>query len=689
MYHSLDTTGSGKTLTSFETAQLATGLSYIDKVLFVVDRKDLDYQTMQEYEKFEKGAANSNKSTAVLQKHLENPNSRIIVTTIQKLSTFVKKNKKHEIYDKHVVIIFDECHRSQFGEMNEDITKAFKKYHLFGFTGTPIFAENAGSGKNYNKMTTPQVFGEKLHTYTIVDAIRDANVLPFRIDYIQTMKDAEDIVDLKVRAIDKERALSSPERVSKVVEYILEHHDQKTKRNSFYLHKDKRLDGFNSIFAVASIPMAKKYYEEFKLQMDEKGKRLKIATIFSYAANEEDASDGLQEEDFEPSNLDIGSREFLESAMREYNKTFSTSFDTSGDSFKNYYKDISLRMKNRDLDLLIVVNMFLTGFDATMMNTLWVDKNLRQHGLIQAFSRTNRILNSVKTYGNIVCFRGLQKETDEAIALFGDKDAGSIVLLRSFEEYYYGYNENGKEYRGYKELIEELTAKFPVGVMIDSEDGMREFINLYNAILRAKNILTSFDQFKGREIISVRDVQDYQSLYLDIKDRIRPPEVGDKEYINDDIVFELELIKQVEVNIDYILMLVEKYKDKNKEDKEIMLSIVKAIDSSPELRSKKDLILNFIDSINPKSVVDEEWKAYVRKSQEEELSTIITEEKLKEDETLRLIDNSFRDGVLKTTGTDFDSIMPPVSRFGGGRAAKKNVVIARLLTFFEKYFGIS
>lgn len=683
------TTGSGKTLTSFKTAQLATGLPYIYKVLFVVDRKDLDFQTIREYNKFEKDSVNSNQSTYVLQKQLEDPNVRIIVTTIQKLSTFVKKNKKHEVYDKNVVIIFDECHRSQFGEMNEAITKAFKKYNLFGFTGTPIFADNAGAGNKFLKLTTPQVFGERLHTYTIVDAIRDGNVLPFRIDYIKTMKEEEEIKHEQVRAIDREKALSSTERVSNVVEYILDHFDQKTKRSHFYQIKDIKLDGFNSIFAVNSIPMAKKYYEMFKNKMDEKGKRLKIATVFSYAPNEDAPEDGLLEEDFEPSNLDLGSREFLESAISDYNEMFSTNYSTSSDSFENYYKNISERMKNREIDLLIVVNMFLTGFDATTLNTLWVDKNLKMHGLIQAFSRTNRILNSVKTYGNIVCFRGLEQATDDAIALFGDKDAGSIVLLKSFEDYYYGYTHNGKKYEGYEQLIDRLREKFPVGQLITSEDEMKEFINLFNAILRVKNILTSFDQFNSMEIISVRDYQDYQSLYLDIKDAIRPPDIMDREYINNDIVFEMELIKQVEVNIDYILMLVEKYKDKNKEDREIMSSIVKAIDSTPDLRSKKELILDFIDQVNAASVVDEEWKSYVRKAQEDELAELITDENLKEEETLRLIDNSFRDGILKTTGTDFDSIMPPMSLFDKNRSIKKLMITEKLLAFFEKYFGIS
>ena len=435
------TTGSGKTLTSFKTARLASKLPYIDKVLFVVDRKDLDYQTMKEYDRFEKGSANSNASTRVLQRQLEDRDEKggyhqykIIITTIQKLDIFISKNKGHEVFGKHCVIIFDECHRSQFGDMHAKIVKAFKNYHLFGFTGTPIFAANAGKGKHMELLTTPQTFGDQLHTYTIVDAINDGNVLPFRIDYVNTVKEKENIKDKNVSAIDIERAMGAPERIREIVKYTLEHFDQKTKRNSFYSLKGKRMAGFNAIFAVSSIPMAMKYYTEFKKQLAESHRQFTIATIFSYSANEDDSEDVLQEEGFDTDALDKTSRDFLESAIFDYNAAFNTNFDTSSDKFQNYYKDLSMRVKNREVDLLIVVNMFLTGFDATTLNTLWVDKNLKMHGLIQAYSRTNRILNSVKTYGNIVCFRDLQKATDDAIALFGDKNASGIVLLKSFND---------------------------------------------------------------------------------------------------------------------------------------------------------------------------------------------------------------------------------------------------------------
>lgn len=684
------TTGSGKTLTSFKTAQLASRLPYIDKVLFVVDRKDLDYQTMKEYDRFEKGAANSNANTAVLQRQLENPEARIIITTIQKLGIFIRKNKNHPVYRQHVVIIFDECHRSQFGDMHQAIVKSFKNYHLFGFTGTPIFSINAGSNGNPAMRTTPQAFGDKLHTYTIVDAINDGNVLPFRIDYISTMAERTDTEDAEVRAIDRERALGAPERIQNVVRYTLEHFDQKTKRNSFYSLKGQRVAGFNSIFAVSSIPMAMKYYTEFKRQLAEQKRELTIATIYSYAANEEDPEDGLLEEGFETAQLDQSSRDFLDAAIQDYNQTFHTNFDTSSDGFHNYYKDLSMRVKNREVDLLIVVNMFLTGFDATTLNTLWVDKNLKMHGLIQAYSRTNRILNSVKTYGNIVCFRNLQKATDDAIALFGDKEASGIVRLQDFDYYYYGDDSGERHTPGYNDLVDELLEKFPVGQPITGEETQKDFIKLFGSILRVKNILTSFDEFAGNEILSERNFQDYQSVYIDLYQEFRPREDGDKENINDDIVFEMELIRQVEINIDYILLLVEKFHKSNCKDKEILVSIDKAIDSSIQLRSKKELIHDFIRTIDVSTVVERDWTTFVKEQEEAELNTIITEEKLKPDETKRFVDNSFRDGTLKTTGTDFDRIMPPVSRFGGGgnRAVKKQSVIARLGKFFEKYLGV-
>ena len=687
------TTGSGKTLTSFKTAQLASKLPYIDKVLFVVDRKDLDYQTMKEYDRFEKGAANSNTSTAVLQKQMEDPEAHIIITTIQKLDIFVRKNKGHGVFKQHIVIIFDECHRSQFGDMHRAISKAFKNYHLFGFTGTPIFAVNAGTNSAPDMRTTPQVFGDKLHTYTIVDAINDGNVLPFRIDYVNTIKEKENIQDAQVRAIDTEKAMEAPERIREVVRYTLEHFDQKTKRNSFYSLKGQRTAGFNSIFAVSSIPMAKKYYTEFQRQLSERNRNLVIATIYSFAPNEADPEDALPEEGFETEALDQSSRDFLESAIQDYNNAFQTNFDTSSDKFQNYYKDLSLRVKNREVDILIVVNMFLTGFDATTLNTLWVDKNLKMHGLIQAFSRTNRILNSVKTFGNIVCFRDLQKETNEAIALFGDKEATGIVLLKDYDSYYFGYTDaKGNDVLGYQDLIDELTEKFPVGKPIVGEQNEKDYIKLYGKILRLKNILSTFDRFAGNELLPERTFQDYQSTYIDLYQQYRPNTDGDRENINDDIEFEVELIRQVEINIDYILALAEQFHASNCKNKEILGAIDRAIDSSIQLRSKKDLIQGFIDTMNASTVVERDWHVYVEKQKEEDLTRIITEEKLKPEEAKRFVDNSFRDGALKTTGIDFDKIMPPVSRFGSrgkNRVEKKQTIIQKLSSFFEKYLGVA
>ena len=706
------TTGSGKTLTSFKTARLATKLPYIDKVLFVVDRKDLDYQTMKEYDRFEKGAANSNTSTRILKRQLEDPNTSIIITTIQKLATFIKKNPDHEVYKEHIVIIFDECHRSQFGDMHTAIVKNFKRYHLFGFTGTPIFSVNSGKAKSTGFFTTAQTFGDQLHSYTIVDAINDKNVLPFRVDYIKTMDMDEEITDEMVWDINREKVMMAQERIQLVTQYILEHFDQKTYRgDKTYIYnrlmnveevasakrdeveeiKEKqRISGFNSIFAVSSVPMAKLYYQEFKKQMKEDPtKRLRVATIFSYAANEEESDGILYEENSEDTSaLDQSSRDFLEQAIDDYNKIFQTNYDTSSDKFQNYYKDVSTRVKNREVDLLIVVNMFLTGFDATTLNTLWVDKNLKQHGLIQAFSRTNRILNSVKTYGNIVCFRDLQKETDEAVALFGDKEVGSIVLLKGYDAYYHGYDENGKHQPGYTELISELSQDFPLGQAIIGEQNQKDFVRLFGAILRLKNILTAFDDFEGQAILSDRDFQDYQSLYIDIYQTFTKDKAADKENINDDIVFEIELIRQVEINIDYILMLVVKYHESNCNDKNILVAIDKAINSSIQLRSKKELIEDFIESVNISTKVDEDWRKFVHEQKEKDLAEIIDEERLKSEETKKFIDNSFRDGTLKTIGTDIDKIMPPVSRFGGGRAEKKEGIIEKLKKFFEKYFGL-
>lgn len=698
------TTGSGKTLTSFKTAQLASKLPSVDKVLFVVDRKDLDYQTMREYDRFEKGAANSNASTAILKKQLEDPTKKIIITTIQKLSTFIKANKGHEIYAGHVVIIFDECHRSQFGDMHTDITRAFKRYNLFGFTGTPIFSKNAGSGGNPQLRTTEQAFGEKLHTYTIVDAINDKNVLPFRIDYINTVKVGA-VVDKDVEGIASEQALLDKRRVAGVVEYILKHFDQKTKRNvSGYEHtvvtnvaesvrsrrqveairERKRVRGFNALFATASIEAAQRYYLELKEQQESltPDRRIKVGIIFSYGANDASEDGILDDEAFDTDALSGSARDFLQSAITDYNAMFGTSYDTSADKFQNYYKDLSQRMKNREIDLVIVVNMFLTGFDATTLNTLFVDKSLRSHGLIQAYSRTNRILNSVKTYGNIVAFRNLEEQTNAALELFGNKDAQGIVLLKPYPEYY----------NDYAAKVAELLQKYPLEQQIIGESAQKDFIKLFGAILRLQNILNSFDEFADQDPLSERQGQDYRSVYLDLYADWRPKTDGDKEIINDDVVFEIELVKQVEINVDYILLLVEKYRAAHGDgdDKELRAEISRAVDASPTLRSKKDLVEDFVDSVSVDGAVDEQWQAFVAAKREGELEAIITEQKLRADETRAFIDAAFRDGLLRTSGTAITKILPPVSRFApdGGHAETKKSVIVALSRFFDRFFGL-
>ena len=548
--------------------------------------------------------------------------------------------------------------------------------------------------------TTEQAFGQKLHSYTIVDAISDKNVLPFKVDYVSTLKKSQKAEndDSEVQDINREKALKDPRRIENIVKYILEHFDQKTKRNKSYKLKEKRVLGFNAMFAVSSIEMAKLYYLEFKKQMADlpEEKRLKIATIFSYATNEEEPDGTIDENPENTDLLDKTSKEFLEEAIQDYNKMFGTNYDTSSYKFQNYYKDVSSRVKNRELDLLIVVNMFLTGFDATTLNTLWVDKNLRYHGLIQAYSRTNRILNSIKTHGNIVCFRNLEKATNEAIALFGDKDAKSIVLIKTFDEYYNGYKNGKKHVPGYKEIVEELLKGFPLGKRIESEEEKKEFIKLFGKFLKVRNILTSFDEFEGKEILSDRDLQDYQSIYIDLYNEFRRMEEVGKEDINDDLVFEMELVKQVEINIDYILNLIKMYHESNNKDKEVLLeNIDRAIRSSVELRKKRDLIEQFIKSLDPSADVDHAWEEFVEKKKIEELERIIEEENLDREKTYVFIENVFLDGEVSTTGTEIVSILPPVSMFEKDekgesvRTKKKQSVLEKLRAFFERFFDIT
>lgn len=677
------TTGSGKTLTSFKAAQLATEIDGVDKVLFVVDRKDLDYQTMREYDRFQKGAANSNSSTRELRRQLGDPRARIIITTIQKLSRFVATTEGHPVFDQHVVLVFDECHRSQFGDMHALVTRAFKRYHLFGFTGTPIFTDNAGSGGPGTLRTTEEVFGERLHTYTIVDAISDHNVLPFRIDYFDTVHARGGVIDKKVSAIDSEAALLDSRRLHEVVGYILEHFDQKTKRQTSYELKEQRVRGFNSLFATTSIEAAKRYYQVFREMQEGKpsDKRLRIALVYSFAPNEDQPDGLLAEEDFETGHLDQSSRDFLDGAIADYNATFATNYDSSANQFQNYYKDVCARLRNRDLDLVIVVNMLLTGFDATTLNTLWIDKNVRAHGLIQAFSRTNRILNSVKTYGNIVCFRNLEEATNDALALFGNREAQGVAVLKPYAHY-------RKEYG---RVVEELLTGFPLGREIIGEAAQRQFIGLFGDLLRLRNILTSFDDFAEDDPLGERQRQDYTSLYLDLHAHYRERATGEREPINDDIVFEIELVKQVEVNVDYILMLVRRYMEEHggrgADEGELRVKIDRAVESSPTLRNKKDLIDEFVESLSVNTDVDAEWERFVAQKKHAELVEIIKDLALRPKPTESFMEGAFRDGAVPVSGTAITKILPPTPRFrkDGAHAATKRRVVERLLEFFERY----
>ncbi len=669
------TTGSGKTLTSFKSATLAKELESVSKVLFVVDRKDLDYQTMKEYDKFQKDCANSNTSTNVLKKQLEDPNAKIIITTIQKLHKFVKSNKGHAIFNEEVVMIFDECHRSQLGSMHTDITKAFKKYHLFGFTGTPIFVENCD--KNNPLGTTEEKFGKCLHQYTIIDAIRDKNVLPFRVEYNNTIKAKEGIKDDKIKAVDEKSALLDDRRIKEIAKCILERFNQATKNKKF-----------NSILACSSIEALKKYYLAFKEEKHD----LKIATIFSYSANEE--LDMLEDENNESAcGLDKSSRDFLEDAIADYNKMFGTSFDTSDQKFQSYYKDLSQRVKDRKIDLLMVVNMFLTGFDAVRLNTLWVDKNLKYHGLIQAFSRANRILDSVKTHGNIVCFRDLEQDLNDALMLFGNEDAKSIALLRKYEDYLKGYTDNNKEYEGYEGLIGRLLTEFPLKEPIISESQKKDFIKLFGKILKLENILNSFENFKKDDYINPRDFQDYQSKYLDFYDAMRSEKGKDKEEINDDLIFEIELIKQVEINIDYILNLIEEFaKEHGVEIQGVKTKIEPIINSSIELRNKKDLIMDFIDKYNKDQEVHAYFQDYIHQKREEEFQNIIEENRLNEEKAYSFMQHAFKGGEINFSGTKFPEIIgEKPSRFDKNSRYQevKEKVAASLSRFFHRFCDLT
>ena len=694
------TTGSGKTLTSFKTAKLATNLDFIDKVIFVVDRKDLDYQTMKEYQKFQEDSVNGSKDTKELKKSIEKDDNRIVVTTIQKLNEFVKKNPNHPIYDKHCVLIFDECHRSQFGDAQKNIRKSFKKYYQFGFTGTPIFPENSLKGD-----TTSGIFGAQLHCYVITDAIRDGKVLKFKVDYNNIspkFKDSEMEMDEEKLKKAEKKMLMHPERISEITKYILKVFNTKTYRNEFYDLKNRRLNGFNAMFAVQSVESAKLYYEEFQKQQESlpEEKRLKVATIFSFAANEEPSSLGeIEEEGFETTAMNSTAKEFLKKVIDDYNNVFKTNYTVDGQGFQNYYKDLSQKVKDKDIDLLIVVGMFLTGFDAPTLNTLFVDKNLRYHGLIQAFSRTNRILNKIKAFGNIVCFRNLERATEDAIKTFGDENSVNVILEKSYDEYINGFkdNETGKTFKGYIEICEELIAKFPDPTEIVLEADKKEFVQLFGELLKAENILRNFDEFQNFEkIISERQMQDMKSVYVDIRESFlnerRSREAEAQQIDFSDVEFQIDLLKTDEINLDYILNLIMKKAKESKDIEHLKDEIRRVIKSSLGTRAKEDLVMDFISKkrlseLQNDDNIIETFYNFAKREKEEKINQLIAEENLNE-KAYRFIEKSISKGFVEYTGDELDGIIPPLSRRGGAREKKKEIVLEKLRKIVDVFVGV-
>ena len=694
------TTGSGKTLTSFKTARLATNLDFIDKVIFVVDRKDLDYQTMKEYQKFQEDSVNGSKDTKELKKSIEKDDNRIVVTTIQKLNEFVKKNPNHPIYDKHCVLIFDECHRSQFGDAQKNIRKSFKKYYQFGFTGTPIFPENSLKGD-----TTSGIFGAQLHCYVITDAIRDGKVLKFKVDYNNIspkFKDSEMEMDEEKLKKAEKKMLMHPERISEITKYILKVFNTKTYRNEFYDLKNRRLNGFNAMFAVQSVESAKLYYEEFQKQQETlpEEKRLKVATIFSFAANEEPSSLGeIEEEGFETTAMNSTAKEFLKKVIDDYNNVFKTNYTVDGQGFQNYYKDLSQKVKDKDIDLLIVVGMFLTGFDAPTLNTLFVDKNLRYHGLIQAFSRTNRILNKTKAFGNIVCFRNLERATEDAIKTFGDENSVNVILEKSYDEYINGFkdNETGKTFKGYIEICEELIAKFPDPTEIVLEADKKEFVQLFGELLKAENILRNFDEFQNFEkIISERQMQDMKSVYVDIRESFlnerRSREAEAQQVDFSDVEFQIDLLKTDEINLDYILNLIMQKAKESKDIEHLKDEIRRVIKSSLGTRAKEDLVMDFISKkrlseLQNDDNIIETFYNFAKREKEEKINQLIAEENLNE-KAYRFIEKSISKGFVEYTGDELDGIIPPLSRRGGAREKKKEIVLEKLRKIVDVFVGV-
>lgn len=718
------TTGSGKTLTSFKAARLATEMEEVDKVFFVVDRKDLDYQTMKEYQRFSPDSVNGSNSTAGLKRNIEKDDNKIVVTTIQKLNNFMSSESHHEIYQKQVVFIFDECHRSQFGEAQKRLRQKFKKYCQFGFTGTPIKVENALGSE-----TTASVFGRELHAYVLTDAIRDQKVLKFMVDYNDVrpkFKSIESEQDLtKLSAAENKKALLHPTRIAEISRYVLDHFDQKTHRLTG--------KGFNAMFAVSSVDAAKAYYQELQNQQKDSEKPLKIATIFSYAANESQVAIGeIDDESFSPADLaDISSKEFLSSCIADYNQLFGTNFTINGNDFQNYYRDLAKRVKNREVDLLIVVGMFLTGFDAPTLNTLFVDKNLRYHGLIQAFSRTNRIYDATKSFGNIVTFRDLEKATTDAIKLFGKTETAEVLLERSYQEYMTGFTEAGEEQKGYMDVVQELQEKFPDPQAIIKESDKKEFVSLFGQFLRLDNILQNYDDFmslralqeldilddkaveafKERfhvddetleelsrlDIPSTREIQDYRSTYNDIKswyeNERRNREDNESKVDWDSIVFEVELLKSQEINLDYILELIFETNKKVSDKDELVSEITRTIRASLGNRAKEDLIVAFIhdsdlDSFADKSDIIEQFFIFAQGEQKREADELIRIEGLNEQSAKRYIQASLKREYASENGNDLNEALPKMSPLNPQYRTKKQTVFQKISRFVEKFKGI-
>ena len=725
------TTGSGKTLTSFKAARLATELAFIDKVFFVVDRKDLDYQTMKEYQRFSPDSVNGSDSTAGLKRNIEKDDNKIIVTTIQKLNNLMKSEGELAIYHKQVVFIFDECHRSQFGEAQKNLKKKFKRYYQFGFTGTPIFPQNALGAE-----TTASVFGRELHSYVITDAIRDEKVLKFKVDYndvrpkfkaVETEQD-----EAKLSALENKQALLHPERIREISQYILNNFRQKTHR--LQAGSSRGTGGFNAMFAVSSVDAAKLYYETLNQLQKDSDKPLKIATIFSFAANEEqDAIGDIADESFEVSAMNSSAKEFLSAAIDDYNAFFKTNFSVDSNGFQNYYRDLAKRVKSQEVDLLIVVGMFLTGFDAPTLNTLFVDKNLRYHGLMQAYSRTNRIYDATKTFGNIVTFRDLEKATVDAITLFGDKNTKNVVLEKSYKEYMEGFTDvlTGEARRGFMEVVSELEQRFPDPANIEKESDKKAFAKLFGEYLRVENILQNYDEYaslKALQNVDISDpqaveafkaehylddqklaelqtirlpaerkIQDYRSTYNDIRDwqrRQKSAEGKEKSTIDwDDVVFEVDLLKSQEINLDYILELIFEHNKKNKSKADLVNEVRRVIRASLGNRAKESLVVDFInqtnlDQIGDKANVIEAFFAFAQAEQQREAEALIDSENLNQEAAKRYITTSLKREYASDAGTELNSILPKMSPLNPQYLTKKQSVLQKIAAFVEKFKGV-